>query len=87
MTRARQRLIVALDVPNVEEARTLIDRLGDSVGVYKIGLELLFAGGFSLASELASKGHAASSRHWVAIAPSRGGWSSLTGAGAWGAYV
>jgi orotidine-5'-phosphate decarboxylase len=58
MTRARQRLIVALDVPNVEEARTLIDRLGDSVGVYKIGLELLFAGGFSLASELASKGHA-----------------------------
>ena len=58
MSRARQRLIVALDVDNVEEARTLIGRLGDSVGVYKIGLELLFAGGFSLASELASNGHA-----------------------------
>lgn len=58
MTDGRQRLIVALDVGSVEEARALIARLGDSVGVYKIGLELLFAGGFALASELAVKGHA-----------------------------
>jgi len=53
MTLPRDRLIVALDVPTVAEARTLIDRLGDSVGVYKIGLELLFAGGFDLARTLA----------------------------------
>jgi orotidine-5'-phosphate decarboxylase len=54
----RDRLIVALDVPSVAEAKALIDRLGDSVGVYKIGLELLFAGGFELARELAQQGRA-----------------------------
>ena len=52
----RDRLIVALDVPGAEEARTLIETLGDSVGVYKIGLELLFSGGFALAQELARHG-------------------------------
>jgi orotidine-5'-phosphate decarboxylase len=58
MTKANRRLVVALDVPSVEEARALIAKLGDSVGVYKIGLELLFSGGFALAQELASHGHA-----------------------------
>ena len=52
----RDRLIVALDVPNVEQAKVLIDTLGDRVGVYKIGLELLFSGGFKLAQELARDG-------------------------------
>jgi orotidine-5'-phosphate decarboxylase len=58
MTRrdARERLIVALDVPNVADARALIDTLGDSVRIYKIGLELLFSGGFALASDLAASG-------------------------------
>jgi len=56
VSEARDRLIVALDVPSVDEARALIDTLQDSVGVYKIGLELLFAGGMSLASVLASRG-------------------------------
>ena len=56
MKSARDRLIVALDVPGVEQARALIDRLGDSVGVYKIGLELMFAGGMALATELVSRG-------------------------------
>lgn len=56
MSEARQRLIVALDVASVEEARRLIDQLGDAVGVYKIGLELLFSGGVSLARELADRG-------------------------------
>jgi orotidine-5'-phosphate decarboxylase len=56
MIEARERLIVALDVPSVEEARALVDRLGDSVGVYKIGLELLFAGGSDLARELVAQG-------------------------------
>jgi orotidine-5'-phosphate decarboxylase len=56
MTLPRDRLIVALDVPSVEAARALVDRLGDSVGVYKIGLELLFYGGFELAQELARHG-------------------------------
>ena len=56
MSRARDRLIVALDLPSVEGAETLIERLGNSVGVYKIGLELLFAGGPALAAKLASRG-------------------------------
>ena len=57
MSGPRDRLIVALDVPSVEDARALVETLGDSVGVYKIGLELLFSGGFALAQELAGRGH------------------------------
>jgi orotidine-5'-phosphate decarboxylase len=52
----RDRLIVALDVPDADQAKALIATLGDSVGVYKIGLELLFAGGFELARALARSG-------------------------------
>ena len=55
MTLSRDRLVVALDVPSVEEARALIEALGDDVGVYKIGIELLFSGGFALAQELARR--------------------------------
>ena len=58
MMRPKDRLIVALDVPSLAEARSLIETLGESVGVYKIGLELLFGGGFALAEELAQKGRA-----------------------------
>jgi orotidine-5'-phosphate decarboxylase len=47
-----RRLVVALDVPTVSEARALVDRLGDSVKFYKIGYELAFAGGLQLAEEL-----------------------------------
>ena len=57
MAQARDRLIVALDVPGTEKARVMIDTLQDSVGVYKIGIELLFSGGLSLASELAAHGN------------------------------
>jgi orotidine-5'-phosphate decarboxylase len=49
---AKDRLIVALDMPTVEEARRLVIQLGDSVTFYKVGLELLFAGGLDLAREL-----------------------------------
>jgi orotidine-5'-phosphate decarboxylase len=53
---AKDRIIVALDVPHVDEARALVKTLGDSVGVYKIGLELIFAGGLALAEELVKNG-------------------------------
>ena len=53
---ARDRLIVALDMPTVEEARRLVARLGDSVTFYKVGLELLFAGGLQLAQDLKRSG-------------------------------
>ena len=49
---ARDRLIVALDVPTVAEAARLVSTLGDSVTTYKVGLELLFAGGLNFATEL-----------------------------------
>ena len=54
--KAKDRLIVALDVPSVDEARALIETLGKTVGCYKIGLELLFAGGADLARELVDNG-------------------------------
>lgn len=40
-----ERLIVPLDVPDFEQARALVENLGDSVRFYKLGLELLLAGG------------------------------------------
>ena len=52
----RERLIVALDFPDVTLARQAIQKLDGAVGVYKIGLELLFHGGAELAHELADDG-------------------------------
>lgn len=42
----RERLIVALDVPSAADARALVDRLGESVRFYKIGLELSTSGAY-----------------------------------------
>ncbi len=42
---ARERLIVALDVPSAEEARLIIDDLGEAVSFYKIGLHLQLSEG------------------------------------------
>ena len=39
-----QRLIMALDVPSIEEAQHLVETLGDSVSFYKVGLELFMTG-------------------------------------------
>jgi len=52
----RDRLIVALDVPNVAEAEALVAALGDSVTFYKVGLQLVFAGGLPFAEKLAQAG-------------------------------
>jgi orotidine-5'-phosphate decarboxylase len=53
---ARERLIVALDAPSVKAAEAMAARLGDSVWFYKIGYQLAFAGGLSLAAELIAAG-------------------------------
>lgn len=53
---ARDRLIVALDVPTTAEAERLVAALGDSVTTYKVGLELLFAGGLDFAMSLKRRG-------------------------------
>ena len=42
----RDRLIVALDVPDAQAARALVRQLGDAVTFYKIGMELSMSGGF-----------------------------------------
>jgi orotidine-5'-phosphate decarboxylase len=54
--RTDQRLICALDLPSCDQARAIVRRLGDRVGVYKIGLELLTVGGMDLAAELKAGG-------------------------------
>ncbi len=53
---ARARLIVALDVPTVQEASGLFDHLGDSVSFYKVGLELVMHGGLSFVRTLKERG-------------------------------
>jgi orotidine-5'-phosphate decarboxylase len=53
-----ERLIAALDVASAEQARSLVERLGDSVRFYKVGLELFMAGGmFELIDWLTKKGN------------------------------
>ena len=54
---ARQRLIFALDVSTAIEADAWIERLGDSVAFYKIGMELLSSGDyFRVLEKLADAG-------------------------------
>jgi orotidine-5'-phosphate decarboxylase len=42
----RERLIFAMDVPTHDEARRLVELLGDSVQVYKLGLQVFLAGAY-----------------------------------------
>ena len=50
------RLILPLDLPNRAEAGAMADALGDAVGFYKIGLQLLAAEGMDLARDLKGQG-------------------------------
>lgn len=43
---SQDRLIMALDVPTIEEAKALVESLGDAVTFYKVGLELFMSGGY-----------------------------------------
>src|SRR5688500_17510630 len=53
-----ERLIVALDVPSAREAKALVEKLGDAVRFYKIGLELFSAEGyFELLAWLTARGN------------------------------
>jgi orotidine-5'-phosphate decarboxylase len=52
MTMPDDRLIVALDVPNVITGLELVKQLDTSVSFYKIGLGMLTSGGLALANEL-----------------------------------
>jgi orotidine-5'-phosphate decarboxylase len=53
-----ERLIAALDVADAEQAKSLVQRLGDSVRFYKVGLELFMSGEvFELVDWLAKRGN------------------------------
>jgi orotidine-5'-phosphate decarboxylase len=53
---ARDRLIVALDVPKAEAARALVDRLAGHVGLFKVGSQLFTAAGPELVREMVGRG-------------------------------
>ena len=52
----RDRLIVALDLPDMAAAEGMVEKLGDAVSFYKIGFELALAGGIPFARALARSG-------------------------------
>jgi orotidine-5'-phosphate decarboxylase len=56
MANADPRLIVGLDYGDVDEARAMVERLGDLVSYYKVGLTLLAAGGMAFSRELRAAG-------------------------------
>jgi orotidine-5'-phosphate decarboxylase len=55
-TKADPRLIVPLDLPTVDEARAMVEALGDAVSFYKVGLELFASDGMALARDLKAAG-------------------------------
>ena len=56
MADMNDKLIVALDVDGLAQARNLINSLGDTVRFYKIGHQLAFSGGLELARQLTLEG-------------------------------
>ena len=54
--RADPRLILALDLPSRADAEAMVERLGDAVSFYKIGLQLLAGGGMEMARDLKRRG-------------------------------
>ncbi|HLI67448.1 MAG TPA: orotidine-5'-phosphate decarboxylase [Caulobacteraceae bacterium] len=53
---ADPRMIVALDVPGRADAEAMVERLGDAVLFYKVGLQLLAGGGMEMAKDLKRRG-------------------------------
>ncbi len=50
------RIIIALDLPEVGSARRMVETLGEDGTFYKIGYELAFVGGLDLVQELTAAG-------------------------------
>ena len=53
---ADPRLIVPLDLPTRADAEAMVERLGDAISFYKIGLQLLATDGMGLARDLKAQG-------------------------------
>jgi len=56
MNLAKDKLILALDVPTFEEARLIVETLGDTVEIYKVGFQLFTAYGPFIVRYLQSQG-------------------------------
>jgi len=54
---ARERLIIGLDVPTIGEAEAVVSAIGNTASFYKIGYQLVFAGGLELARDLVADGN------------------------------
>jgi orotidine-5'-phosphate decarboxylase len=52
----RDRLIVALDLPDTAAAEAMVDRIGDAATFYKVGMELVYGGGLPLVERLVKAG-------------------------------
>jgi orotidine-5'-phosphate decarboxylase len=57
MIPARERLIVALDVSSAKDAQKIVSSLGDSVQLYKVGMQLYTAEGPQVVRNLIASGH------------------------------
>lgn len=57
LQQARERLIVALDVPDAASATALVERLEDTCQWFKVGLELFVAAGPAVLEPLLHRGH------------------------------
>ena len=53
---AKDKLIVALDVENADQALKLFDSLHESVGMFKIGMQLFTAAGPDIVRQIVSRG-------------------------------
>jgi orotidine-5'-phosphate decarboxylase len=53
----RERLIVALDVPNATAAKSIVAAVGRSAGLYKVGMQLYTAEGPPIVRDLIAAGH------------------------------
>ena len=55
LTKAREKLIFALDVPGLESAKPYMDQLTGEIGLVKIGLELFVKEGPKIVKEARSR--------------------------------
>ena len=56
MISPQDRLIIALDTPSIDEARAIVQSVGETGAFYKIGYQLMPIGGLALAQELTEAG-------------------------------
>lgn len=56
MSKVKEKLIVALDLSNIEDAELLVEKLAPHVGAFKIGMQLFYNEGHRVIAMVTSKG-------------------------------